>query len=193
VLYVSTPSTITAHYVVPPAAEAARLTRATALFTQSGATDGLPELSSLPSAAVYEVQSVQVATTQVSRGRALSDGGAQAGLPPLCPRPGALWRLLRVTDDAVWMCSSAGHAWAASLRHPGLRALPVRVWRRRRRRGAPAARCAAHAVAAAPLPACLAPGAACLALWPRGRLFVSRDMELSAHVGPRTLGMAAHA
>jgi hypothetical protein len=67
------------------------------------------------------MQSLEVATTKVSRGRALSDSGGQPALPPVTLRPGALWRLVRASTTTIWMVSAGGHPWAVGLEHAGFR------------------------------------------------------------------------
>lgn len=74
-----------------------------------------------------QVQSIEIATTKVSRGRALSDAGAQPALPLVALRPGALWRLVRATATTLWMVSAAGHPWAVNLEHAGFKCAPVLV------------------------------------------------------------------
>ena len=119
-LFVATDAAITAHFIVPPAPPGQRLVTQSAMAADSG-SDGYPELSSLPTAATYEVQSVELATTRVSRGKALSAGGTQPELPPVTLRPGSLYRLVRATQDTLWLCSSSGHPWAVALSHAGFR------------------------------------------------------------------------
>ena len=76
-----------------------------------------------------QVQSIEIATTKVSRGRALSDTGAQPALPPATLRPGALWKLARASESTLWLASASGHFWAVGLEHPGFktRALALQV------------------------------------------------------------------
>jgi hypothetical protein len=118
-LFTSAPHSVAAHFIIPPAPKGQQLTTQTALFAQSG-SDGLPELSRLPTAAQYEVQSVLLATNRISNARPLSTTVTQPELPPLPLRPGMLWKLVRVTQDTLWMVSTTGHGWAMSLRHAGL-------------------------------------------------------------------------
>lgn len=117
-LFTSTPTDIQAHFITPPAPKGQQLATRTALFAQSG-SDGLAELSRIPSAATYEVQSITLATNRVAHGRPLSYAVSQPELPPVVLRPGMLWKLVRVTRETLWMVSTSGHAWAMSLRHPG--------------------------------------------------------------------------
>ena len=117
-LFVSSDTTISAHFIVPPAPPDKQLVQLSSMATASG-SDGLPPLTGLPTAASYEVQSIEIATTKVSRGRALASFGAQPELPPVTLRPGALWRLVAATETTLWLCSSAGHAWAVALTHAG--------------------------------------------------------------------------
>lgn len=117
-LFTSTPTTIMAHFIMPPAPQGQQLASQTALFAQSG-SDGLAELSRIPTAASYEVQSMTLATNRVAHGRPLSHAVSQTELPPVVLRPGMLWKMLRVTRETLWMVSTSGHAWAMSLRHPG--------------------------------------------------------------------------
>jgi hypothetical protein len=119
-LFVASDSTINAHFIVPPAPPDKQLVQTTSMALQSG-SDGLPELTGLPTASAFEVQSLEIATTKVSRGRALSASGGQSELPPVSLRPGALWRLVCATHDMLWMCSSSGHPWAVALQHSGYR------------------------------------------------------------------------
>lgn len=118
VLFTSTPTGITAHFITPPAPKGQQLTSQTALFAQTG-SDGLAELSRIPTAASFEVQSIPLATNRVAHGRPLSHAVSQPELPPVVLRPGMLWKLARVTKETLWMVSTSGHAWAMSLRHPG--------------------------------------------------------------------------
>jgi hypothetical protein len=119
-LFVATNASLTAHFVVPPAPLGQRLMQASHMAAESG-SDGLPELSSLPSAAIFEIQSVELATTKVSRGKSLSSGGTQPELPAMALRPGSPYRLVHATQDTLWLCTSAGHPWAMTLTHPGFR------------------------------------------------------------------------
>jgi hypothetical protein len=119
-LFIATNSSLTAHFIVPPAPPGQRLMQASHMAAESG-SDGLPELSSLPTAATFEVQSIELATTKLSRGKALSSGGAQPELPPMVLRPGSPYRLVRATQDTLWMCSATGHPWVMPLAHPGFR------------------------------------------------------------------------
>lgn len=54
-LFTSSPTDIAAHFIIPPAPKGQQLTSQTALFAHTG-SDGLPELSRLPTASAYEVR-----------------------------------------------------------------------------------------------------------------------------------------
>lgn len=56
-LFTSSPSDIAAHFIIPPAPKGQQLTAQTALFAHTG-SDGLPELSRLPTASAYEVRAL---------------------------------------------------------------------------------------------------------------------------------------
>lgn len=127
-LITSTPTAISAHFITPPAPKGQQLASQTALFAQSG-SDGLAELSRIPTAANFEVQSITLATNRVAHGRPLSHAVSQPELPAVVLRPGMLWKLVRITRETLWMVSTSGHAWAMSLRHPGVTPSPCRTQR----------------------------------------------------------------
>jgi hypothetical protein len=68
-----------------------------------------------------QVQSTVLATNRIGIARPLSTAVTQPELPPMPLRPGMLWKLVRVTQDTLWMVSTSGHAWAMSLQHAGLK------------------------------------------------------------------------